>query len=81
MSMVSRMRVTGRSKRMPCHPSMTWGPLTPKPRRKRPRDMLARLMAVMATSAGVRVPAWMIPVPSWMREVRAATKASGVTAS
>ena len=37
--------------------------------------------AVMAISAGVRVPACMMPVPSRMREVRAAMKASGVTAS
>ena len=35
----------------------------------------------MATSAGVRVPACMIPAPSRMRDVRAARKASGVTAS
>jgi len=44
-------------------------------------DIDARLMAVIATRAGVRVPAWMMPVPRRMREVRAAMKASGVTAS
>ena len=81
ISTISRMRCTGRSKRMPCQPSMTWGPLTPSPSTKRPLDMEARLIAVIATRAGVRVPAWMIPVPRRMREVRAAMKASGVTAS
>ena len=35
----------------------------------------------MASSAGVRVPACMIPDPRRMREVRAAMKASGVAAS
>ena len=48
---------------------------------KRSPDIAARLIAVIAMSAGVRVPAWMMPVPSRMREVRAAMKASGVTAS
>src|SRR5688572_14349314 len=66
---------------MPCQPSITCGPLTPSPRRKRPQDIEARLIAVIATSAGVRVPACMIPAPRWMREVRAARNASGVTAS
>jgi hypothetical protein len=81
MSTISRMRVTGRSKRMPCQPSITCGPLTPRPSRKRPPDMLARLSEVMVRSAGVRVPACMIPEPSRMREVRAAMNASGVAAS
>ena len=48
---------------------------------KRLSDIAARLMAVIAIRAGVRVPACMMPVPSRMREVRAAMKASGVTAS
>jgi len=48
---------------------------------KRLPDIAARLMAVIATRAGVRVPAWTMPVARRMREVRAATKASGVTAS
>ncbi len=75
------MRVTGRSNRMPCQPSITWGPLTPSPSAKRPFDIEARLIAVMAISAGVRVPACMIPDPRRMREVRAAMKARGVAAS
>src|SRR5262245_63783191 len=48
---------------------------------KRLPDIAARLIAVIATSAGVRVPACMIPVPRRIREVRAATNASGVAAS
>jgi len=48
---------------------------------KRPFDIDARLMAVIATSAGVRVPACMIPEPRRMRDVRAAMNASGVAAS
>jgi hypothetical protein len=35
-------------------------------------DIDARLIAVIATRAGVRVPAWITPVPSRMREVQAA---------
>src|SRR5258705_10706922 len=57
---------------MPCQPSMTWGPLTPRPRLNRPPDIEARLIAVIATSAGERVPTCMIPVPSRMRDVRPA---------
>ena len=38
-------------------------------------------MAVIAISAGVRVPAWMIPDPSLIRVVLAARNARGVTAS
>ena len=47
----------------------------------RPPDIASRLIAVIATSAGVRVPACMMPVPRRMRVVRAATNASGVAAS
>ncbi len=39
------------------------------------------VIAVMATSAGVRVPACMMPVPSIMRDVLPARYASGETAS
>ncbi len=48
---------------------------------KRPPDIASRLIAVIATSAGVRVPACMIAVPRRTRDVRAATNASGVAAS
>src|SRR5205807_650013 len=56
---------------MPCQPSITWGPLTPSPRRNRPPDMDARLIAVIAISAGVRVPACMIPDPGLIEVVDA----------
>src|SRR5262249_34240056 len=48
---------------------------------KRLLDIEARLIAVMAMRAGVRVPACAMPDPRRMREVRAATKARGVMAS
>ena len=70
--MISRIRCTGRSKTTPCQPSITCGPLTPSPSTKRWSDIAERLMAVIATSAGVRVPACMMPVPSRRRVVRAA---------
>jgi hypothetical protein len=68
ISVVSRIRCNGRSNGMPCHPSITCGPLTPRPRRNRPFDIASRLIAVIATSAGVRVPACMIAVPSLTRD-------------
>jgi hypothetical protein len=38
-------------------------------------------MAVIAVIAGVRAGICMMPVPTWMRVVRAAIHAAGVTAS
>jgi hypothetical protein len=81
ISTVSRSRVTERRNGIPCQPSITCGPLTPRPRWKRPPDMALRLIAVMAIRAGVRVPAWRMAVPRRIRDVRAATNASGVTPS
>ena len=60
---------------------MTCGPLVPKPSRKRPPETDCMPMAVMASSAGVRVPPCRMPVPSLMVLVWAARKASGVTPS
>ena len=81
ISMVSRVAVTGRSKRTPCHPSMTCGPLVPIPNRKRPPDSACIDMADMAKRAGEREPSWTMPVASFTRSVRAARNASGVSAS
>src|SRR5271165_7617619 len=57
---------------MPCKPSMTCGPLTPKPSRNRPPDRWASVMAVCAIVTGERVPSWITPEPSSMDSVRAA---------
>ena len=38
-------------------------------------------MAVIAVAAGLRPASCMIPVPTWIRVVRAAIHAAGVTAS
>ena len=81
ISIVSRVVCTGELNRTPCHPSMTCGPLTPRPRRNLPPESSSIDMADMASMAGVRAPSWAIPVPRWSRLVRAARKASGVKAS
>ena len=81
MSRVSRRRRSGRSKRTPCIPSTTCGPLTPSPRTNRPPVMRSRLSAVIAIIDGTRVVIWMMPVPRRMREVTAASQATAVTAS
>jgi len=73
ISMISRMRVIGCLKGMPWKPSITCGPLVPRPRMKRPPVSADIVAAVMPISAGVRVPAWRMPVPSLIFEVRAAT--------
>ena len=54
---------------------------TPNPRMNRFSDIAARLIAVIAIRVGVRVPTCVMPVPSRIREVRAAMNANGVTAS
>jgi hypothetical protein len=67
--MVSRVRNTGLSKRTPCHPSITRGPLAPTPRMNRPPDSAYIDIADMASIAGVRAPSCTIPVPSRMNDV------------
>ena len=81
ISIVSRVRVTGRSKRTPCQPSMTWGPLVPMPSTKRPPESSWRVMADIANMAGVRVPSCTIAVPRRIESVTCASAASGVSAS
>ena len=51
------------------------------PRMNRPPDSACRLIADMASIAGVRGPSCAIAVPSRIRDVRAAMAASGVKAS
>ena len=75
------MRWSGLPKAWPCQPSTTWGPETPSPRRNRPPESASRVIAVVAVAAGVRPAICMMPVPTWIRVVRAAMKAAGVTAS
>jgi len=72
ISTVSRIRVSGRPNGTPCSPSITWGPEAPRPSRNRPPEMFDSVIAARAMAIGVRVPSWMIPDPSSIREVRAA---------
>ena len=81
ISIVSRVRCTGRSNGTPCQPSITCGPLAPIPRIIRPSDNVWTPWAVIASIAGVRAPSWAIPVASRSRSVTAAIAASGVKAS
>ena len=81
ISIVSRVLRTGRENLTPCHPSITCGPLVPIPRTNRPPEMCCRLIADMASIAGVRAPSCAIPVARRTRFVRAAIAASGVNAS
>ena len=80
-SMVSRIRMRGRSKGSPWSPSTTWGPEFPSPRRNRPSLTVCIESAVMAVLAAVRAQTCMMPVPSFIFWVRAARKASGEIAS
>ena len=81
ISIVSRVRCTGRSNRTPCQPSITCGPLVPIPRINRPSDTCCTPCAVIASIAGVRAPSWAIPVARRNRSVTDAIAASGVNAS
>ena len=72
ISIVSRVRVTGLSKRTPCQPSMTCGPLVPIPRMNRPFDIACNESADMASSAGEREPSCTHAVPSRIVSVRPA---------
>ena len=78
---VSRMRASGWPNGMPCKPSMTCGPETPKPSRNRPPDKWASVIAVCAIVTGERVPTWITPEPSSMDSVRAARYPSSEGAS
>ena len=81
ISISSRMRWIGLRNGTPCQPSTTCGPLAPRPSTKRPCDIDASVIAVIARLAGVRATACMMPAPSLMRDVFAARYASGVAAS
>jgi len=81
MSRYSFSRVSGRANGVPCRPSTTWGPLTPRPRTNRSPDIAARVSAVIAVIGGTRALIWAMLVPSRIRLVWPARKASGVTAS
>ena len=72
ISTVSRIRVRGWPNGMPCSPSITWGPETPRPSRNRSPDRWASVIAVCAIVTGERVPTWITPEPSSMLLVRAA---------
>ena len=69
ISIVSRVRRTGRSKRTPCQPSITCGPLVPMPSTKRPPDRACSDCADIASIAGVRAPSCTMPVPSRIVDV------------
>ena len=69
ISIVSRVRCTGRSNRTPCQPSITCGPLVPIPRINRPSETCCTPCAVIASIAGVRAPSWAIPVARRSRSV------------
>src|SRR5699024_11438727 len=68
--------IYGLPNRPPCHPSDTWGPDTPSPRRKRPPLNRSRLAAVIAVIAGVRPGICITAEPSPMVEVCPASQAS-----
>ena len=80
-STYSRVFASGLPNGWPCQPSTTCGPETPRPSRKRPPESASSVIAVIAVIAGVRAGICMMPVPTWMRVVRAATHAAGDTAS
>ena len=67
--------------RTPCHPSLTCGPETPRPRRNRPPESVSSVAAVIAVIAGVRAGICMTPEPRPIVEVWAASHARTVGAS
>ena len=81
ISIVSRVRCTGRENSAPCHPSITCGPLVPNPNSKRPFEIACTPIAFIASIAGVRAPICAMPVPNLIRSVTAAIAANGVNAS
>ena len=80
-STYSRVRPSGEPNGTPCQPSLTCGPETPRPRRKRPPERVSSVAAVIAVIAGVRAGICMIPAPSPIVDVCAASHASTVGAS
>ena len=81
MSTYSRVRPSGRAYGMPCQPSATCGPDRPRPSRNRPPDKVSSVAAVIAVIVGVRAGICMIPLPTSMVRVLAATQVSTVTTS
>ncbi len=81
ISTYSRVRDRGLSNLTPYQPSETWGPETPRPRRKRPPESESRVAAVIAVIAGWRAGIWKMAEPTSMRSVWAATQVSTVAAS
>ncbi len=81
MSTYSRVRPSGSANRTPCQPSLTWGPETPRPSRKRPPESVSRVAAVIAVMAGVRAGICITAAPSPIRSVWAPTHARTVGAS
>ena len=81
ISTYSRVRARGAPKRTPCHPSLTCGPETPRPRWKRPPVSVSSVAAVIAVIAGVRAGICMTPAPRPIVDVWAPSHASTVGAS
>ena len=81
MSTYSRVRASGLAYSWLYQPSTTCGPLTPRPRMKRPPVRWSSVMAVIAVDAGVRAEIWVMAVPSCTREVALPHHASGVKQS
>ncbi len=79
--MVSRIAGTGGGNATPCQASMIRGPLEPSPSSNLPPESRCNDIACIASIAGVRAPTCTMPETSPMRSVRAARKASGVSAS
>ncbi len=73
----SRMRAAGRSKRTSYQSSFMRRVAEPSPSTMRPPESSSMSMAALAWSSGVRVNAFAMAVPSRMREVCAASAASG----
>ena len=78
---VSRRRAPGRSQGTPCRPSVSGGLPAPRPREKRPPEARCKPAAASAMLAGVRPHTESTPVPSPIRDVRAASSASRIVAS
>lgn len=81
ISTYSRVRASGLSNLTPYQPSETWGPDTPRPRRKRPPESESRVAAVIAVMAGWRAGICMMAEPTSIDSVCAATQASTVGTS
>jgi hypothetical protein len=76
-----RTRPSGRSKRISFQRSTITSDDDPRPRTKRPPEASASAAACCASTAGPRVNALTIAVPSRIRSVHAAASASGVNPS